>query len=391
MSVGVSIRELVVKFDETVAVDHVTLEVGAGELLALIGPSGCGKTTLLRAVAGFARPDAGSLRFGTEDVTRVAPHRRNAGMVFQSLALWPHMTVAENVAFGLRERRVPTREIAPRVEEALATTRLGGYGGRHIEQLSGGEQQRVALARALVVRPRCLLLDEPLSSLDARLRRSMREEIRTLCKTHGLTTLYVTHDQEEALAVADRVAVMRAGRLLQLGTPAEVYRRPCSHAVATFVGETNLIEGHVLSHTDGLTKIECGLGVLSSTAPASFSRVPGSRVLVSIRPESLHPPTGALAANRFDAEALSATFLGPSVERRLRVGDVVMTMTEPGTGDVNPPGPAAAAAVDVAGDFPQPWPPSRRIVEVAYEDVVLLPPLEDDPDRQRAGEPGRTT
>jgi ABC-type Fe3+/spermidine/putrescine transport system ATPase subunit len=288
------------------------------------------------------------------------------------------MTVAENVAFGLRERRVSAREIPSRVEEALATTRLAGYGGRHIEQLSGGEQQRVALARALVVRPRCLLLDEPLSSLDARLRRSMREEIRTLCKTFGLTTLYVTHDQEEALAVADRVAVMRAGRVLQLGTPAEVYRRPCSRAVATFVGETNLIEGRVLSRADGSTKVECGLGVVISTAPPSFTPLPGTPVWVSIRPESLHPPTASQEVNRFDAEALSATFLGPSVERRLRVGDVVMTMTEPGAGDASPPGRAADLVPEPASDLPQSWPPPRKIVEVAFEDVVLLPATEDD-------------
>ena len=166
-------------------------------------------------------------------------------MVFQSFALWPHMTVAENVAFGLRERRLPQAEIATRVEEALASTRMAGYGARHIDELSGGEQQRVALARALVIRPRCLLLDEPLSNLDAKLRQSMREEIRRLCKSAGLTTIYVTHDQKEALAIADRIAVMQKGRILQIGTPAEVYRRPRSRAVATFIGETNLFKARV--------------------------------------------------------------------------------------------------------------------------------------------------
>ena len=164
-------------------------------------------------------------------------------MVFQSFALWPHMTVAENVGFGLRERRVPAAEIATRVEEALESTRMGGYGKRPIDQLSGGEQQRVALARALVIRPRCLLLDEPLSNLDAKLRQSMRDEIRRLCKSAGLTTIYVTHDQKEALAIADRIAVMQKGHILQIGTPAEIYRRPRSRAVATFIGETNLFEG----------------------------------------------------------------------------------------------------------------------------------------------------
>ena len=196
MSAGseVRVRDLVVRFGETVAVDRVDLTVAAGELFLLLGPSGCGKTTLLRSIAGFNMPSSGSIHFGAEEVTHLPAHARNAGMVFQSFALWPHLDVAENVAFGLRERQVPRREIDAQVAAALASTKLEGFGPRRIDHLSGGEQQRVALARALVVRPRCLLLDEPLSNLDAKLRVGMRDEIRRICKEHGLTALYVTHD-----------------------------------------------------------------------------------------------------------------------------------------------------------------------------------------------------
>ena len=247
---AVTVKDLVVRFDAATILDRVGVSVASGELLMLLGPSGCGKTTLLRSIAGFIEPDAGSIRFDDEEMRGRPTHTRNVGMVFQSFALWPHMTVAENVAFGLRERRVPKAEIATRVEEALASTRMAGYGARAIDELSGGEQQRVALARALVVRPRCLLLDEPLSNLDAKLRQSMREEIRRLCKSAGLTTIYVTHDQKEALAIADRIAVMQKGQILQIGTPTEVYRRPQSRAVATFIGETNLLQGRVAALLD---------------------------------------------------------------------------------------------------------------------------------------------
>src|SRR6185503_3838889 len=236
LMIAVTLRGLVVRFGDMLALDRVDLEVRAGELLLLLGPSGCGKSTLLRAMAGFVVPDRGTIRFGDEDVTRLAPHQRNTGMVFQSFALWPHLSVGENVAFGLRERRIDKREIAQRVQESLEAVRMGDRAARRIDQLSGGEQQRVALARALVIRPRCLLLDEPLSNLDASLRHSMRDEIRRVCKEHGLTTLYVTHDQKEALAIADRIAVMRKGRLEQLGTPWQVYRTPRSRSVATFLG-----------------------------------------------------------------------------------------------------------------------------------------------------------
>jgi len=280
-------------------------------------------------------------------------------MVFQSFALWPHMTVAENVGFGLRERRVAKAEIAARVEDALASTRMAGYGARRIDELSGGEQQRVALARALVVRPRCLLLDEPLSNLDAKLRQSMREEIRRLCKSAGLTTIYVTHDQKEALAIADRIAVMQKGRILQIGTPTEVYRRPSSRAVATFIGETNLLEGRVVGTLDGGgVRLESPIGALVTGPDPTFSPAPGADVWISIRPECVRLTNTPGAGNTARADAVDGGFLylGELAERKLRVGDVPLTSYE-----LNPTVAAAAAA---AGPV---------TIEIAPEDVVLLP------------------
>src|ERR1700722_16371175 len=222
--ISIRIQHLTKRFGAVTALHGLDLEIGPGELFFLLGPSGCGKPTLLRCLAGFYIPEEGRILFGDEDVTRLAPHKRNTGMMFQSYALWPHMTVAENVAFGLEERKVPKPEIKKRVGDALDSVRMGAYAERRPNQLSGGQQQRVALARALVIRPRCLLLDEPLSNLDARLRLEMRTEIRRICKEFKLTTVYVTHDQKEALSVSDRMAVMDGGRILQVGTPPEIYR-----------------------------------------------------------------------------------------------------------------------------------------------------------------------
>ena len=219
---AVTIEGLTKRFGDFTALDQINLRIEPGELFFLLGPSGCGKTTLLRHIAGFYLPDEGRILFGEQDVTRVPPHRRDTGMMFQSYALWPHLTVAQNVAFGLEERKRPRAEIKERVAAALASVRMENFGDRKINQLSGGQQQRVALARALVIRPRCLLLDEPLSNLDAKLRGEMRQEIRRVCKEFGLTAIYVTHDQKEALSIADRLAVLEAGRLAQVGTPREV-------------------------------------------------------------------------------------------------------------------------------------------------------------------------
>src|SRR5450432_1625942 len=206
--ISIQVKQLTKQFGSVVALHGLDLTINPGELFFLLGPSGCGKTTLLRCLAGFYIPEKGQILFGDEDVTRLAPHKRNTGMMFQSYALWPHLTVAENVAFGLEERRVARPETTKRVGDALASVRMEKYADRKPNQLSGGQQQRVALARALVIKPRCLLLDEPLSNLDARLRLEMRAEIRRACKENGLTAIYVTHDQKEALSIADRVAVM---------------------------------------------------------------------------------------------------------------------------------------------------------------------------------------
>lgn len=290
---SIRIQGVVKDFGSTRALDGIDLEIGAGELFFLLGASGCGKTTLLRCIAGLERPTSGAVSFGGRDVTDVPPHRREAALVFQSYALWPHMDVRRNVAFGLEERKVPKDEIRRRVDEALEMVRLGGYAERAIDQLSGGQQQRVSLARALVVRPRCLLLDEPLSNLDAQLRVEMRREIRRIVKENGLTAVYVTHDQEEALAMADRMAVLARGRIAQAGTPEEVYRSPRSAHVAAFIGETNLIPGILRRPSaglaDGKTEIEVeagGLVLSGRITDPSWIPQEGEPVKVSIRPEA---------------------------------------------------------------------------------------------------------
>jgi len=373
VKVPVTVRDLVVSYGEAPALAGVSLAIEPGELFLLLGPSGCGKTTLLRAIAGFARVQSGAILFGDEDVTRVPPHRRQAGMVFQSFALWPHLTVAENVAFGLREQGVPRAEIAGRVDEALASTQIAGYGPRAIDELSGGEQQRVALARALVVRPRCLLLDEPLSNLDARLRRSMREEIRRICKSFGLTTIYVTHDQKEALAVADRIAVMRAGRLLQVGRPDELYRRPRSRAVASFIGETNLVRGRVMEVGPGGTRVEGALGALVA-APGEEGAPPvreGDEVWISIRPECLRRVRSASpveSVNRLEGTVTATVYLGEIAERQVTVGNERLSLFE-----LNPTGAPGQ------GD-------DRWVLTVDPEDVRLLPVDPEDEDGTREDE-----
>lgn len=247
--IPVSIDAIHKSYDgHTPVLDGISLEIAAGELFFLLGGSGCGKTTLLRLVAGFISPDRGGIRFGGKDVTRIPTERRDIGMVFQNYALWPHLSVAENVAFGLDVRQVPGVERGKRLDEALELVELAGYGARRIGELSGGQQQRVALARALVVRPKVLLLDEPLSNLDARLRTSMRQEIRRVCKAAGVTALYVTHDQAEALSTADRIALMVAGQVAQIGTPRELYERPRNEAVARFLGEANILTARIAAH-----------------------------------------------------------------------------------------------------------------------------------------------
>jgi len=285
--IGVAVKGVVKKFGETLALRGVSVDIEPGELFFLLGPSGCGKTTLLRCLAGFYLPEEGTIHFGDKEVSKVPPHQRNTGMMFQSYALWPHMTVAQNVAFGLEQRKVPKAEVQARVEEALASVRMEAYGERKPNQLSGGQQQRVALARALVIRPSCLLLDEPLSNLDAKLRLEMRTEIRRVCSESGLTTIYVTHDQKEALSIADRMAVLDAGQILQVGSPQEVYRRPRTKFVADFIGEANFLVGTVRESAASMLAVETALGLLTGV-PADAANSPGvgAEVTISIRPEA---------------------------------------------------------------------------------------------------------
>jgi iron(III) transport system ATP-binding protein len=296
-------------FGATPAVDDVSLHVGAGELFFLLGPSGCGKTTLLRVLAGFVEPDTGSVHFGERDVTRLPPRLRGAGMVFQTYALWPHMTVARNVAYGLQVRGVRRAEVAKRVEAALHLVRLEGLGERKPNELSGGQQQRVALARALVVEPQVLLLDEPLSNLDARLRDEMREEIRRLHAATRLTMVYVTHDQKEALTLAGRLAVMDRGRIAQVGTPAEVYGKPTNRFVAGFLGECNFLPGTV---RDANT-VDTAVGPLTAS---TSGLAPGARVVCSVRPQSFAIDDSA-TINRIAATVREVQFLGDLVQLRI--------------------------------------------------------------------------
>ncbi len=287
------------------ALSGVSLEIDSGEICFILGPSGCGKTTLLRAVAGFVEPDEGRIFLGEGEITRTPPHQRGMAMMFQSYALWPHLTVERNVAFGLEERKTPRPEIEKRVGEALAMMRLNAYAGRRIHELSGGQQQRVALARALVVQPRCLLLDEPLSNLDTRLRAEMRGEIRRLCKEFGLTAIYVSHDQKEALAIGDRVVVMDAGRIRQQGLPLEVYRQPKSRFVAEFLGETNLLEGRAE-------------GTAVSTESGRFETAGGAEgaVVLSIRPEAWRLGLQPEPVNSFPGRIVETVYLGEMARHR---------------------------------------------------------------------------
>jgi putative spermidine/putrescine transport system ATP-binding protein len=278
--VDLELRDLTKAFGPTLAVDRVNLTVEGGELIAFLGPSGCGKTTTLRMIAGFVAPTSGSIRVQGRDITALPAHRRDMGMVFQSYALFPHMTVQRNVAFGLHAHRVPKAEVASRVATALELVGLEGLAGRYPRQLSGGQQQRVAVARVLALEPKLLLFDEPLSNLDAKLRVQMRHEIRRLQKEVGITALFVTHDQEEAMTIADRIVVINHGRIEQVGTQTEIYDQPRTRFVADFIGTTNFLEGRIVA---GRFRTAGGLEL---PLPPDCEREEGDRVL-SVRPENI--------------------------------------------------------------------------------------------------------
>ncbi len=310
------IEGLAKRYGDFYAVRDVSLAIADGEFLVLLGPSGCGKTTTLRMVAGFIEPTAGHIRLGGADVTVLPPWRRNAGMVFQSYALFPHLTVAQNVAFGLEMRKLARADVARRVEEVLALVRLAGYGDRLPRQLSGGQQQRVALARALAIRPDVLLLDEPLSNLDAKLRQEVRVEIRELQRQLGLTTVMVTHDQEEALTMADRLVVMNEGAVRQVGTQRELYERPADRFVAGFVGRSTFLEGAM--ENPGRFRTDGGL-VLACVGPPGAHH--GGRGVLALRPERLQiapAPIGALD-NGLPGTVEFVSYLGALIDIHVRL------------------------------------------------------------------------
>ncbi|MER3456282.1 MAG: ABC transporter ATP-binding protein [candidate division GAL15 bacterium] len=310
------------------AVDDVTLEAPEGKILTLLGPSGCGKTTTLRCIAGLERPDDGEIRFGDRVLFSrapsvfVPPEHRQIGMVFQSYAIWPHMTVFENVAYPLRVRRVPSAEVRKRVQAALELVGLAALADRPAPYLSGGQQQRVALARALVYEPQVLLLDEPLSNLDAKVREQVREELRALQRQLNITTVYVTHDQVEALSLSDVVAVMRDGKLLEVGSPRELYERPRTRFVAQFLGTTNLVPGRLVRVEHGTAWVETDHGTLQARADGVELRA-GDRVLASVRPEHVAieapPPEEATV---WQGTVRSALFEGSATKYRIEVGDL---------------------------------------------------------------------
>ena len=323
--VSITVRHLVKEFGKTRAVDDVSFEILPGEFFSLLGSSGCGKTTTLRCIAGLELPSSGSILFSETDVAQVQPHLRDCGMVFQNYALFPHMTVADNVAYGLMARRyrqasglgrlgylfktvfsLLTEEDKKAVEEVLQTVELGGYNDRKPQQLSGGQQQRVALARAMVTKPKVLLFDEPLGALDAKLRVKMREEIRAIQKRAGITTVYVTHDQEEALAVSDRIAVMNGGKIVGLGTPTEIYSQPGSVFMADFLGMKNIFPASDQSQ---------GRYTLSDevTLTASAQEVPNGKVSLVLRPDSLRFAQES-EPNQIGGTLVHQLFMGTTVE-----------------------------------------------------------------------------
>lgn len=356
MSSPITIRQLRKQFGKTVAVKQLDLDIPAGSLFFLLGPSGCGKTTLLRMIAGFYDPNAGSIKFGDRDVTHVPANKRNCGMMFQSYALWPHMSVRQNVAFGLKVRKIESKERERQVDEALAMVQMSEYANRKPNQLSGGQQQRVALARAMVIKPTVLLLDEPLSNLDAKLRLEMRTQIREICHAAKITTVYVTHDQKEALSIADGMAVLKDGEIIQTGEPRRLYDRPCNRFVANFLGETNFIPAQIVGRQDGAIVLETPLGKLHSTAYADNLPQTGN-VTCSIRPETIHASRGerdSAFMNQFQAKQKQTIFLGEIAQHQDLVGDDLLIKRF----ELNPRTPRPAG--------------TKVELQVASQDVVIL-------------------
>ena len=319
----VELRQATKTYGRVRAIDAIDLEVRQGEFLALLGPSGSGKTTTLRVIAGLVEPTAGEVYISGRLVTHVPVFRRNLGMVFQNYALFPHLTVLENVAFGLEMRRITQAEIARRVREALALVRLPGFEPRYPHQLSGGQQQRVALARAIVVQPAVLLLDEPLGALDKKLRDNMQVELKGLQRELGITTVFVTHDQEEALTLSDRIAVMNNGRIEQLDTPIEIYERPRTRFVSEFIGVSNFLEGQGIAGEGGRALVRTAKGLQVSVPASALPGGPTGWVTLSVRPEkiTLHPERPSEAHNVFRATVENVVYLGTNTHYYVRTDE----------------------------------------------------------------------
>ena len=337
MSVSVQLNHITKAFDTMLAVNNISLTIAPGELFFLLGPSGCGKSTLLRVIAGFYHPDGGELRFDEEEMNNVPPHQRNTGMVFQNYALWPHMTVSENIEYGLRLRKLDKSIRNEKITTVLEMVEMFEYRDRPVNTLSGGQQQRIALARALVIEPSVLLLDEPLSNLDAALRQNLRDEIKEIHSRTQITTIYVTHDQVEAISMADRMAIMKDGVFVQVGTPREIYQSPADPFVASFVGETNFISGKIQEIVDGKATIETPVGVLH-TESVHHKFTPGQEVSCSIRPETIHL-NGNSTSNQLTAKVRAVTYLGRVEEYELRIADTLKLKAiihNPGTNTKKP-------------------------------------------------------
>ena len=335
------------------AANHVVknfdLNVERGEFISFLGPSGCGKTTVLRMVAGFETPTSGSIRMDGQEVTSLPPNQRNVGMVFQAYALFPNMTVADNIGFGLKIAKRPASEIAPRVKQMLDMIKLPQIADRYPFQLSGGQQQRVALARAIAMQPKILLLDEPLSALDAKIRVSLRDEIRALQQQLGITTIFVTHDQEEALSMSDRIVVMSEGRMEQVGTPFEIYNRPRTRFVASFVGTLNLLQGRILDPLSGRFAIDGGQEIgVSGGFPGAKA---GDAATLALRPEGITLGKGGEASNSLDGVIEHVGFQGAIVRIRLRCADTVISLDAFNSPGAPPPERGAPATIAFGRDL----------------------------------------
>jgi spermidine/putrescine ABC transporter ATP-binding subunit len=339
---GVRLINIEKRYGALVTLDGIDLEVREGEFVTLLGASGSGKTTCLRIVAGFVTPDSGRVMIGDTDATHVPAHRRNTGMVFQQYALFPHLTVRENVAFGLKLRGCPAREIATRVQEALALVQLEALATRYPIQLSGGQKQRVALARAVVIRPKILLLDEPLSALDLKLREELQVEIKRVQQALGITALFVTHDQNEALSMSDRVALMRNGQILQIASPIELYERPANRYVASFVGKSNFLPVSIVAREGEGCIVATDDGHRLSVDEGDADLQPGARRTLSFRPESVQ--IGGALPNRMSVVVEKATYVGNSWTLQCLWGKEPLTITvPPGT-----PIPAESSTTEIS-------------------------------------------